>query len=210
LPVNLHIFVSTALSKLQSAFENGTDCHVWQRVIMRMSLFVFFACVLSLASLNVQAQLPKYQLGATLWEMDSVGLAAVPPGSDFVIVLRYADSAVLVLDARTGEIRSTLPGPRSLESFACITPITASPDGVLCMITEGKRIDDTSETTRLYDISTGQLLWQRKEIALVYSVSSALHRACVLVIRYPSPLSTLQLELVDTDNGRTVRAFGVP
>jgi len=161
----------------------------------------------------IQAQTPHYKLGSKLWDIDSVGMFVVPPDADIVLAARLSslerDSNLWVLDARTGTLLRKLRGPKSGELSLNPQSVQVSNDGKLCIVAYPGTIEDSSETTRAYDLTDGRLLWERKETAGIYQVSERLHRAMLIVVKYPdsSPSPQPQIELVDTHDGRTIRVF---
>lgn len=171
---------------------------------------ILFSNVL-IATTNAQSL--QIKLGPVLWEMDSVGHFVVPTDADIVVVARLAphapDTNLLVLDARTGAVRRKLRGPFLAGYSVNRQSFDVSNDGHLCIVGDAVKSDGSSETTRAYDLTDGRLLWERKEFAGVFAVSSRLQRTMLGVLMYSGspPTTQSQMELVDTRDGRTIREF---
>lgn len=181
---------------------------------MRWSKYLLVLLITgTVAQFAANAQSPQFKLGPVLWEMDSVGHFVVPSDADIVVVARLAphapDSNLHVLNARTGEVMRKLHGPILAEYSANRQSFEVSNDGHLCIVGDVAKIDGLSETTRAYDLTDGRLLWERKEIAGVFAVSSRLQRTVLGVHKYSgSPLSVhSQMEIVDTRDGHTISEF---
>jgi len=116
-----------------------------------------------------------------------------------VVLLRSDDTSVVTIEPESGEEMLHLRGSRAPYALA------VSPDGLRCMVTEFT-VDDSTETTRLYDLYEGQQLWERKEKAGVLTISTRLARAMVYVTR-TSPFFVATPELRDLLTGDSIRTF---
>lgn len=112
-------------------------------------------------------------IGPIRWTKDSIGNFVVADAANAVFLASKPDSAILVVDPKTGEEKQRLRGYTSMSrGLAC------SPDGRMCMIT-GISVDD-SKMTMLYDAVDGHLIQTWNEDVLVPALSAKLQRACIL------------------------------
>lgn len=124
---------------------------------------------------------------------------AVSDDGTVVLVLRSSDTSIVMLDSETGAETMRLRGSRAPYGFQ------VSPDGLRCMVTEFT-VDDSTETSRLYDMFTGQQVWARREKAGVLALSTRLQRGMVFVTK-TSPSFTTTHELRDLETGDSIRTF---
>ncbi len=153
---------------------------------------------------GVMAQVPSSRIPVAppRWisnDVKPVYRYAISDGGTSVVLLRSDDTSVVTIEPESGEERLHLRGSRAPHALA------VSPDGLRCMVTEFT-VDDSTETSRMYDLFNGQQLWERKEKAGVMTISTRLARAMVYVTR-TSPFFVATPELRDLLTGDSIRTF---
>lgn len=135
------------------------------------------------------------------WSSDTqpVQRYAMSDEGTVVVVQRSSDTTIVVFDPMTGEERLRLRGSRS--SYG----LEVSRDGLRCMVTEFT-VDDSTEMSRLYDMVSGNLVWERREKAGVLALSTRTQRGVVYVTT-TTPFFTTRHELRDLVTGDSIRTF---
>lgn len=113
------------------------------------------------------------RIGPIRWTKDSIGEFAVPDAVNVLFLASKPDSAILVVDPKTGAERQRLRGYVQDQ-----TSVKCSPDGTLCLV--GNGTIDGRRVTLLYN-DEGQLLREWDESSEAWAVSAKLQRACVLM-----------------------------
>lgn len=148
-------------------------------VYMVVSIIV---TVLLAAGASMHAQdIPLYSIGRVHWTKENVDRVCIPNAGNVIVIGRNADTSIVVLDPRTGSELRRFGGSHSFQNTPGYRTLDCSPDGLFCMMTEYKPVRDTTARTKLYRISDGQLLWERRESGYVLGLSGKLQRALVQV-----------------------------
>lgn len=132
-------------------------------------------------------------IGPIRWTKDSIGAFVMPDAANVLFLASKPDSAILVVDPKTGVERQRLRGYIQDQSS-----IKCSPDGMLLLMGDGSI--DGRTTTLLYS-SEGQLLREWNESSEAWAVSAKLQRACVLMKNGNDPGCALR----DLTTGETIK-----
>lgn len=132
-------------------------------------------------------------IGPIQWTKDSIGYFVMPDAANVLFLASKPDSAVLVVDPKTGAERQRLRGYIQDQ-----TSIKCSPDGTLLLMGGGHL--DGRTATLLYS-SEGQLIRQWDEQSEAWAISAKLQRACVLMKNGNAPGCALR----DLTTGETIR-----
>lgn len=165
----------------------------------RHSLMLAVVCLIAAGVVSAQSTVPVAPVRWSSAGAEPVLRYVVSDEGTTIVVLKSSDTTIVTLDPVTGEERLRMRGSRSPYG------LEVSRDGLRCMVTEFT-VDDSTEMSRLYDMYSGQLVWERQEKAGVMALSTTLQRGLVYVTT-TTPFFTTRHELRDLITGDSIRTF---
>ena len=152
-----------------------------------------------------QDDLPEMRLGSVLWELPTSGQLFLSDDGSTVVVGGFYDSTIYVVNAATGQVRTTLPEKyRSGTGPGGFTVLAVSEDGTKVFVSQRDRVN--GDSWALYNGQTGERLLSDSVYVIASDISVEHDR---IIVSLPGEEQTLWLyKLSDFTEIAAIPAWG--
>jgi len=152
-----------------------------------------------------QDDLPEMRLGSVLWELPTSGQLFLSDDGTTVVVGGFYDSTIYVVNAATGQVRTTLPEKyRAGSNQEGFTDLAVSEDGTRVFVSQHDLVN--GDRWSLYDGQTGERLLSDSAYISVKYISVGHDR--IVFTRLTGELRTWLYRLSDFTEIATIPAWG--